>query len=122
MGDHHVAIRPGRLVEGGTHAEPERLRNVDLHMIDEVAVPDRLEQPVGEAECEDVLRRLLAQEVVDAEDLVLRKDLVQLGVQRDRAFQVGSERLFHDDPGAVDEVRLRQQAYGRQGGIGRHAR
>ena len=90
-------------------------------MIDEVAVPDRLEQPVAEAEGKDVLRRLLAQEVVDAEDLVLRKDLVQLGVQRDRAFQVGSERLFHDDAGAVDEVRLRQQAYGRQGGIGRHA-
>ena len=67
------------------------------------------------------MRRLLAQEVVDAEDLVFGKDLVQLGVQRDRAFQVGSERLFHDDPGAVDEVRLRQQAYGRQGGIGRHA-
>ena len=121
VGDHHVAIRPGRLVEGGTHAEPERLRNVDLHMIDEVAVPDRLEQAVGEAECEDVLRRLLAQEVVDAEDLVLGKDLVQLGVQRDRAFQIGAERLFHDDAGALDEARLRQQAHGRQGGIGRHA-
>src|SRR6516165_10715796 len=67
VGDHHVAIRPGRLVEGGTRGEPERLGNVNLHMIDEVAVPDRLEQPVGEAECEDVLRWLLAQEVVDAE-------------------------------------------------------
>ena len=67
MGDDHVAIRSGRLVERRTFAEPERLGNVDLHVIDEVAVPDRLEQPVGEAECEDVLRRLLAEEVIDAE-------------------------------------------------------
>ena len=90
-------------------------------MIDEVAVPDRLEQSVGEAECEDVLRRLLAQEVADAEDLLLGKDLVQLGVQRDRAFQVGSERLFHDDLGVLHQLSLAQQAHGGQGGIRRHA-
>ena len=90
-------------------------------MIDEVAVPDRLEQAVGEAEGEDVLRRLLAEEVVDAEDLVFGEHLVQLGVQRDRAFQVGAERLLHDDARALDQARLRQQAHRRQGGIGRHA-
>ena len=90
-------------------------------MIDEVAVPDRLEQPVGEAECEDVLRRLLAQEVVDAENLIFGKDLVQLGIERDRTCQIRAERLFHDDPGPLDEVCFRQQADGRQGGIGRHA-
>ena len=61
----------------------ERLGHVDLHVVDEVAVPDRLEQAVGEAEREDVLRRLLAEEVIDAEDLVLVEDLVQLGVERD---------------------------------------
>jgi len=87
VGDHHVAIRPGRLIEGGTHAEPERLRNVDLHMIDEVAVPDRLEQPVGEAECEDVLRRLLAQEVVDAEDLASEKTSCSLALSATALFR-----------------------------------
>jgi hypothetical protein len=40
-------------------------------VVDEVPAPDRLEEPVGEAEGEDVLRRLLAQEVIDAEDLTL---------------------------------------------------
>jgi len=39
-------------------------------VIDEVAVPDRLEEPVGEAEGEDILGRLLAEEMVDAEDLL----------------------------------------------------
>ncbi len=70
MRHHHVAERAGRLVEAGALAQAQRLRHVDLHVVDEVAVPDRLEQPVGEAERQDVLRRLLAQEVVDAEDLL----------------------------------------------------
>ena len=56
----------------------DRLGYVDLHVIDEIAVPDRFEQAVGEAEREDVLGRLLAEEVVDAEDLFLVEDLVQL--------------------------------------------
>ena len=43
-----------------------------------VAVPDRLEQAVGEPQREDVLRRLLAEEVVDAEDLLLVEDLVHV--------------------------------------------
>ena len=108
MRDHHVAIRAGLLVEAGALAQAQRFRHVDLHVVDEVAVPDRLEQPVGEAEREDVLRRLLAQEMIDAEDLVLVEDLVQLGVQRHRACQIGAERLFHDDPGALDEAGLRR--------------
>ena len=66
---------PVCLVERRALAEPERLRHVDLHVVDEVAVPDRLEEAVGEAEGEDVLRRLLAEEVVDAEDLLLGEDL-----------------------------------------------
>ena len=39
-------------------------------------VPRRLEQPVGEAEREDVLHRLLAEEVVDPEDLRLIEGVV----------------------------------------------
>ena len=90
-------------------------------MIDEVAVPDRLEQTICKAEGENVLRRLFAQEVVYPEDLIFGKDLVQLGVERNCAFEIRAKRLFHDDPGPVDEACLGQQAYGRQGGIGWHA-
>ena len=46
----------------------------DLHVVDVAPVPDRLEQGVGEAERQDVLHRLLAQVVVDAEDLALVED------------------------------------------------
>src|SRR4029450_20247 len=45
-----VAAGPGRAVDRPPPPEPELLRHVDLDMVDEVAVPDRLEQPVGEAE------------------------------------------------------------------------
>ena len=65
--DHHVTIGAGLLVESDPVADVEGLRHVDLHMIDEIAVPDRLEQAIGEPKGEDVLRRLLAQEMVDAE-------------------------------------------------------
>ena len=51
-------------------------------MVDEVPVPDRLEQTVGEAERKDVQRGFLAEEVVDPEDLPLLEGLV------DRSFRV----------------------------------
>ena len=44
-------------------------------MIDVVPVPERLEDPVGEAEDQEVLDRLLAEVVVDAVDLLLDEDV-----------------------------------------------
>ena len=54
-----------------------------------VAVPDRLEQPVREPQREDVLHGLLAEEVVDPEDLRLVEDGVNRVVQRARRLEVG---------------------------------
>ncbi len=73
VGDHHVAKRAGGFVETGASAQAQGLRHIDLHVINEVAIPDRLKQSVGKAEGEDVLRRLFAEEVIDAEDLLFRK-------------------------------------------------
>ena len=84
MGDDHVPVRTGRVVERTAFFDRERLGNVDLHMLDVFAVPDRLEQTVGEAKGEDVLGSLLAQEVIDAKDLVLGEDLVHGRVEQDR--------------------------------------
>jgi len=118
---HHVAERASRLIEAGPRAEAQRLGHIDLHMVDEVPVPDRLEQAVGEAERQDVLRRFLAQEVVDPEDLLLGEDFMQPGVQRHRAGEIGAEGLLHDDAAALDETGFGQQPNRRQGGGGRHA-
>ena len=59
------------LVEGGTPLDSDRLRNRDLNVVDVLTRPERLEDPVREPEREHVLDRLLAEVVVDAEDLVL---------------------------------------------------
>ena len=93
---HHVAQRAGALVERPAAFDPDRLRRRDLHVIDVVPVPDVLEYAVRKAEDQDVLHRLLAQVVIDAEDLVLVEDLVHLIVQRARRFQVVPERLLDD--------------------------
>src|ERR1700722_2827612 len=114
---HHVAKRSHGFIERRALAEPQRLRHVNLHVVDEIAVPDGLKESVGEAEREDVLRRLLAEEVVDAKYLSFVEYLVQFGVQRYRARKVSAERLFHDDAGALDESGVAEEAHRRQGSI-----
>jgi hypothetical protein len=63
----------GLLVESRPVLDADRLADRDLDMVDVGVVPDGLEDRVGEAEREDVLDGLLAQVVVDAEDLALRE-------------------------------------------------
>jgi hypothetical protein len=67
----HVAQAAALLVVAGARADPEVLGHRDLHAVDEVAVPDRLEDRVGEALDQQVLHRLLAEVVVDPIHLVL---------------------------------------------------
>jgi hypothetical protein len=121
VGDDHVLVCAGRLVEVGPAVEPEGLGDVDLDVVDEVPVPDRLEEPVREAQGEDVLRRLLAEEMVNSEDLRLVERLVHPLVERDRAFQVGAERFLHDHTGVLDELRFLQHFDHRDRSGGRHA-
>ena len=100
---HHVAQRAGRVVIAAAAADGERFRDRDLDVVDVVAIPDRLEQAVGEAQHQDVLHRLLAEIMIDAENLILFEDAEQFLVERLRRGEIGAERLFDDDapPGAV---------------------
>ena len=72
-----VADRARLLVEAGAALDAERLGHRDLHVVDELAVPDRLEDAVAEAQDEHVLNRLLAEVVVDPVDLALLEVLRQ---------------------------------------------
>ena len=101
--DDHVAVGAGLLVEAGAVVDRERLRDVDLDVVDVVLVPDRLEHAVGEAQRDQVLDRLAPEEVVDPEDALLVEDAVHELVERDRALQVDAERLLEHDPRAVRE-------------------
>src|SRR3546814_6493233 len=46
---------------------------------------------------------LLAEEVVDPEDLLLGEHRVEVGVEPPGALQVGAERLLHHDARSIDE-------------------
>ena len=78
---HYIAERAGLLVEWAAAFDANILRRRDLYVIDIVTIPDRLEDPVGKAKDQDVLHRLLAQVVIDAEDLVFGKNPVYFVVQ-----------------------------------------
>src|SRR5438445_5616136 len=92
-----VADRACLLVEAAATLDAEAFRHRDLHALDVVAVPDRLEEGVREAEDEEVLDRLLPEVVVDAEDARLVEDLVQRLVEGLRRGEIPAERLLDDD-------------------------
>ena len=93
-----VADRAGLLVVRRAPLDPDRLGDGDLHVVDELAVPDRLEDAVREPQRQHVLHRLLAEVVVDAEDLALGEVLLQARVQLARRREVVAERLLDDQP------------------------
>jgi hypothetical protein len=90
---HDVTHRADGVVESPAILDSEVLGHRDLDRLDVLAVPDRLEQGVREAEVDDVLHRLLAEKVVDAEEALLGEDRGQPGSTRGG---VGAEWLFHD--------------------------
>jgi hypothetical protein len=75
-------------------------------VVDEGTGPDRLEHLVGEAQRQDVLDGLLAQVVVDTEDLVRGEDLLDGRVELLGGLEVVAEGLLDDraPPGAVPLV------------------
>ena len=93
----HVPERADRVVEGPAIVDAEVLGHRDLDRLDVLAVPDRLEERVGEAQVHDVLHRLLPEEVVDPEEPLLGEDRGEPVVQLARRAQVGAEGLLDDE-------------------------
>ena len=100
---HHVAQGACSVVELAPGLDAYRLGRGDLHVTDMVSVPERLEDAVGKAQHQDVLHRLLAEEMIDPIDLVFAQNFQDLRIERPRRSQVMAERLFDDHaaPGAV---------------------
>src|SRR5207245_3619458 len=91
------------IVIDGPRTNQKLLCDGDLQVVDEVPVPERLEQRVGEAKHENVLDGFLAEVVVDAVDLALVELGVDEAVQFPSRGQVVAEGLFDDEafPAAV---------------------
>lgn len=94
---HHVAQRAGALIVAGAGADAFFLGHRDLHVVDILGVPQGFEDRVAEAHDQDVLHGLLAEVMVDPEDLALVEVGAQHVVDMAGARQVSSDRLLDDD-------------------------
>jgi len=105
---HHVAQRPRLLVVRAAGLDADGLGDGQLDLGHVVAVPQRLEDAVGEPEHEDVLDGLLAEVVVDPVDLLLAEGGREPAAERLRARVVAPERLLDDDPREAARRRARE--------------
>ena len=79
---HHVAQSTGLIVESSSTLDAHILYGRDLHTLNVVAIPERLEDTIRKTQRHDILYRLLSEEVIDTIELMfvegLAVDLVQL--------------------------------------------
>src|SRR5437867_6719133 len=101
-----VAQGAGLVVERPPPLDAEIFGHRDLDALEVLPIPHGLEKRGGETEKEQVLDRVLAQILVDAEDVVFAEALVHDRVQRPRGRQVPTERLLDDDAPALGTARL----------------
>src|ERR1035438_333213 len=88
-------------IETAPALHAEFLGHGDLYIPDVIAIPDRLEKRIGEAEVQEILHGFLAQIVIDAKDRCLVENFMQSGIQRLRALKVAAEGLLDDDSRVV---------------------
>ena len=107
------------VVVAGAALQRDRLVPDDVHPLDVLGMPDGLEDPVGEAQPEQVLDSLQAQKMVGAEGCLLPEAAAQELVEGARLGQAAPERLVHHHPAAVREPdggqRLDHGSEGRRG-------
>ncbi len=94
---HHVAKRARSFVKAATVLDADGFGRGDLHVVDVVAVPERLDDVVGKAEDHDVLHGLFAEVMIDAVDLLFGQNLVQFLIQLLGRFEIVTKRLFDDN-------------------------
>src|SRR5262249_61621797 len=95
---HHVAQCSGFFVEAAAGLDADGLGGGDLNVVDVTAIPQRLEDAVGEAQYQNVLDGFFAEEMIDAVDLVLGQYFEDLGVESLRRGKVVAEGFFNDHP------------------------
>ena len=108
----HVPDNPRLFVISAAVFHPHALCGGDLHVVHVPAVPNRLEDGIGEAEDQNVLHGFFAEIMVDAINLSLVKDLVHLSAEFSRGREIPSERLLDHDscPSRAGLILARQAA------------
>ena len=101
MVDDDVPERADGVVETAAVVDAEVLGHRHLHGPHVLAIPDPAEHPVREAQVEELVEAELAQEMVDAVELLFLDDAVQFPRQLFCRREVVAERLLDDDPCVV---------------------
>src|SRR4029077_167862 len=96
----NVTNRARLVVEGAAALDAEIFGHGDLNALHVIAIPERLHKGVSEAEDENIVDRALAEEMVDAEDVLLVVGAAKNLVQRLSGGQVVTEWFFDDYAGA----------------------
>src|SRR5215510_4105579 len=108
-----VADRARLIIKSAPSLDAEVFGHGDLHTCDMVAIPERLQERIGEAEDQQVVHWQLAQVMVDAEDRLLVEGAEQRAVELLRREEIVTERLFNDDARAVRASRFAQLVHNR---------
>src|SRR5690606_22329162 len=95
-----VAQASRALIEGAPPFHSKGFCKRDLHTVDVIAVPDRLQKGVGEPEVQDVHDRFLAQEVIDTVDGFFGEDCACNPIEMLCRSQIAAERLLQDHAAA----------------------
>src|SRR6201996_4707377 len=97
----YVADGAGLIIERAATLDTKVFRHRDLHAPDELAVPKRLQERVGEAEEDHVVHGPLTEIVIDAKDVFLVELVEQDLVQLPRRCEIVPEWLLDDDTRAI---------------------
>src|SRR6266702_804778 len=100
---YHVTDSPGLLVVLCPRADAQTLSSPNLYMVNVLCIPERLKDPISEAECQQILYSLFAHIVVNTVDLILTEHTAYLAVELLCGGQVASKGFFNNDarPGLV---------------------
>jgi hypothetical protein len=98
---HYVPDRPHLFIEAAPTFHSKALAKGNLNPFDVVAIPDRLEKGIGEAEVKQILNRFLAEVMVDPEDRRLGEELEKRSIELLRRDEITAKRFFNDQPGVL---------------------
>jgi hypothetical protein len=93
----HVAQSARRIIITTARFDADLFSDRNLHVIDIISVPDRLENAVAKAENQNILHGFLAEIMIDAENLIFLKDRAQFFIQSFSRFQIAPERFFKNE-------------------------
>src|SRR5215467_6917306 len=98
---HDVADRTRLIIKRAPPLDAEVFGHGNLYTLDVVAIPERFQERIGEAEEEQVVHRPLAQVMVDAEDRLLVEGAKQGAIELLRREEIVTKRFFNNDASAV---------------------